>query len=154
MGSPILPTDIKRRRTMSHIKNKDTSIELILRKALWRQGTRYRKNYNALPGVPDIVITKYKIAIFCDGEFWHGKNWADKKTRIKNNREYWVSKIERNIMRDREAEKQLRFMGWSVIRFWGSDIRNNLKNCLESINEMIFEGKLSQHNSSCGHIDG
>ena len=130
--------DIRRKRTMSRIKSKNTSIEVSLRKALWRAGIRYKKNFSKLPGAPDIVITKHKIAVFCDGEFWHGKDWEKKKHRINNNREYWIKKIERNINRDNEINKRLFGNGWTVIRFWGSEIRNNVDSCVEEIKEAIF----------------
>lgn len=95
MGDVMTPE--QRSRTMSHIKGKDTSIEVILRKALWHKGIRYRKNYKKLPGTPDIAITKYRIAIFCDSEFFHGYNWEVKKQKLGHNREYWIKKIERNM---------------------------------------------------------
>ena len=114
----------KSHKNMSRIKGKDTSIEIALRKALWKRGYRYRKNYKGLPGTPDIAITKYKIAIFCDSEFFHGKDWEVLKPRLEagNNPEYWKKKILRNMERDDEVNKALMFMGWTVIRFWGKDI--------------------------------
>jgi DNA mismatch endonuclease (patch repair protein) len=124
---------------MSHIKSNDTSIEVLLCKALWREGIRYRKNLKTLPGKPDIAITKYKIAIFCDGEFWHGKNWESKKNKIKGNRDYWIPKIERNITRDNKNEKRLANMGWVVLRFWGNDIKKNLNGCVNEIKEVMYE---------------
>ena len=131
---------------MSRIKNKDTSIEVSLRKALWRSGVRYRKNYAKLPGAPDIAVTKHRIAIFCDGEFWHGKGWEVKKPRIKSNREYWVSKIERNMARDADADQRLHGMGWTVVRFWGEEIRNNLLDCVETIEDIIFQSRIETYN--------
>ena len=129
---------------MRKIHSKDTSIELLLRKALWHKGYRYRKNYKALPGSPDIVLTKYKIAIFCDGEFFHGKDWEVLKPKLENgnNSEYWIAKISRNRERDEEVNKQLLFMGWTVIRFWGKDIKKNPEECVEVIEETIFDLKL------------
>ena len=96
-------------KNMSKIHSKDTSIELLLRKALWHKGYRYRKNYKVLPGSPDIVLTKYKIAIFCDSEFFHGKDWDSLKTRLEKgkNPEFWINKIERNRNRDYENDKKL-----------------------------------------------
>ena len=140
--------DIKRRHTMSRIRSKDTSIEVSLRKALWQAGLRYRKNYSKLPGTPDIAITKYQIAIFCDGEFWHGKDWVNKKARIQNNRDYWIEKIERNIERDNEVNRRICGNGWTVIRFWGNDIRNNLMGCVEEIQEVIFQKRVSTHGTN------
>lgn len=132
---------------MSRIKNKNTSIEVSLRKALWKAGIRYRKNYKKLPGAPDIAITKYRIAIFCDGEFWHGKDWGTKKQKIQSNREYWINKIERNMNRDRETERALFGMGWTVIRFWGSDIRKDLPGCVDEVKDAIFQNKMEEYSN-------
>jgi len=134
-------TPEQRRKSMSNIKSNNSSIELLLRKALWREGIRYRKNFKKLPGKPDIAITKYKIAIFCDGELWHGKNWETRKNNIKTNRDYWLPKIERNITRDNDNEKKLENMGWIVLRFWGKDIKKNLVNCVSEIKDTIYEIK-------------
>ena len=134
-------TPEQRRKNMQHIKSKDTSIEIALRKALWKKGYRYRKNFKGLPGKPDIAITKYKIAIFCDGEFFHGKDWEVKKPKLMNskNSDYWISKIERNMERDHENEQKLLFMGWTVIRFWGKEILKNTDECIKVIEETIFD---------------
>lgn len=131
----------QRRKNMQNIRSKNTRIEVILRKALWKKGIRYRKNYDKLPGKPDIAITKYKIAIFCDGEFFHGKDWEILKPRLEksNNSEYWISKISRNRERDDEINKRLLFEGWTVIRFWGDDIKNYADECVKAIEETIFE---------------
>ena len=131
-------TPEQRHIVMSHIRSSNTSIEVLLRKALWHEGIRYRKNCKTLPGRPDIAITKYKIAIFCDGEFWHGKNWETVRKTIKTNNEFWVAKIERNIMRDNRNEKKLENMGWVVLRFWGDEINKNLESCVNEIKETIF----------------
>ena len=132
---------------MRKIHSKDTSIELLLRKTLWHKGYRYRKNYKALPGSPDIVLTKYKIAIFCDSEFFHGKDWEVLRPRLEksNNSEYWISKISKNRKRDDEVNKKLLFMDWTVIRFWGNDIKNNTDECIKVIDEAVFEIKLGQN---------
>ena len=136
----------QRRKNMQHIKNKDTLIELKLRKKLWNKGYRYRKNVNKLPGKPDIVLSKYKIAIFCDSEFFHGKDWEILKPRLEKgkNPDYWVKKIERNIQRDEEKDQQLNFMGWTVIHFWGKDILKDTEQCVRVIEETIFEQKLEE----------
>jgi len=123
---------------MASIKSKDTSIEIIFRKALWKAGFRYRKNYKKLPGKPDIALTKHKITIFCDGDFWHGKNWDEDKKRIKSNRSYWFPKIDRNIKRDFETDRDLKLMGWEVLRFWETEIKENLQGCVERVKEAIF----------------
>lgn len=134
----------QRRKTMSKIRGKDTSIELTLRKALWHKGYRYRKNYKDLPGSPDICLTKYKIAIFCDSEFFHGKDWEVLRPRVEkgNNGSYWVKKIQENIDRDNEKDKRLMFLGWTVIHFWGKDILKNTDECVRVIEETILDIKL------------
>lgn len=130
---------------MQHIRSKDTRIEVLLRKELWKRGYRYRKNYSKLPGIPDIVLTKYKIAIFCDGEFFHGKDWEVLKSRLVtgSNPEYWTKKISRNMQRDDEINKQLLFLGWTVIRFWGKDILKKTDECIQVIEECIFDMKIN-----------
>lgn len=111
-------TTEERSNIMKKIKSKDTDPEIMLAKELWKRGIRYRRNYTSLPGKPDIAITKYKIVIFVDGEFWHGYNWEDKKERIKANRDYWIRKIEKNIERDKQNNIKLERCGWAVLRFW------------------------------------
>ena len=140
-------TKEQRRKNMQHIRSNDTKIEVLLRKALWNRGYRYRKNYRDLPGKPDIALTKYKIAIFCDGEFFHGKDWEVLRPRLEksNNSEYWISKISKNRKRDDEVNKKLLFMGWTVIRFWGNYIKNNKDECIKVIDEAVFEIKLGQN---------
>ena len=123
---------------MSRIKSRNTSIEVTLRRALWREGIRYRKNYRKLPGTPDIAITKHQIAVFCDGEFWHGKDWAISKPRLRTNREFWVEKIEKNMGRDRKNEWELGRLGWTVIRFWGMEIKKNLRGCVKEVKLAIL----------------
>ena len=142
-------TPEQRKKNMQHIKSKDTKIEVKLRKALWAKGFRYRKNYSALPGKPDIVLTKYKVAIFCDSEFFHGKDWEVLKPRLEKgkNPDYWISKIQRNMERDREKDQKLLFEGWTVIHFWGKDILKNTDECVRVIEETIFDitmGKTSR----------
>ncbi len=126
-------TPEQRRRNMQAIRSKDTSIELALRKALWERGIRYRKNYKKLIGKPDIAITKYKIAVFCDSDYWHGYDWENRNQRIKSNRDYWVPKIERNMERDREVTSALQSEGWLVIRFWEWQIKKHLDECVEEV---------------------
>ena len=130
---------------MRKIHSKDTSIELLLRKALWHKGYRYRKNYKALPGSPDIVLTKYKIAIFCDSEFFHGKDWEILKLRLEKekNPDFWIKKIERNRNRDCENDKKLLFLGYTVLHFWGQDISKHTDECLQTIEETIWDTKFS-----------
>ena len=133
-------------KTMKRVKSKDTSIEVALRKALWKKGFRYRKNCAKLPGKPDIVIPKYKIAIFCDGEFFHGKDWEVLRVRLENsnNSDFWISKISRNRQRDDEINKKLLFMGWTVIRFWGHEIKKHTDECVKVVEEVIWEQKMEE----------
>lgn len=137
-------TKEQRHKNMSHIKSRDTSIEVKLRKELWSRGYRYRKNYNNVSGKPDIAITKYKIAIFCDSEFFHGKDWEVLKPRLQkgDNAEYWIPKIQRNRERDDEVNKKLLFLGWTVIRFWGKEIAENADKCVKVVEETIWNIKL------------
>lgn len=134
-------TKEQRHKNMSRIKGKDTAIEIKLRKALWHKGYRYRKNYKKLPGSPDIAITKYQIAIFCDGEFFHGKDWEELRVKLENsnNSQFWINKIARNIDRDDEVNKQLNALGWTVLRFWGEDIKKHLDECIHVIEEAVFD---------------
>lgn len=138
-------TKEQRHKAMSHIKSNDTSIELKLRRALWKRGYRYRKNDQKLPGKPDIVLTKYKIAIFCDGEFFHGKDWEVLRPKLRqgSNGEYWENKIAKNMERDDEINKRLLFLGWTVIRFWGKDILKDTDQCVKVIQECIFHNKIT-----------
>lgn len=127
-------TPEQRHKTMAAIKSKDTKIEVMLRKELWRRGIRgFRKNYKKLPGKPDIVFTKQKVAIFCDSEFWHGYKWEEKKKRISTNKEYWITKIENNIERDCKVGRELQDQGWVVLRFWEKDIKKSIKVCADTI---------------------
>ncbi len=139
-------TKEQRHKNMKNIRSKDTAIEIRLRKALWQKGYRYRKNYKELPGCPDIVLTKYKIAIFCDGEFFHGKDWEVLKPHLEqsNNSQFWINKISRNIERDDEVNKKLLFLGWTVIRFWGKDIKKKTEECVRVVEETIFEKKINE----------
>jgi DNA mismatch endonuclease (patch repair protein) len=136
-------TTKKRSALMSKIKGKHTSPELILRKELWRLGVRFRLNVKKLPGCPDIVITTKKIAIFIDGEFWHGFNWEEKKQKIKVNRGFWIPKIERNMQRDSENNILLQDLGFIVLRFWANEIKINLPACMEKVKSGLK--RLDQH---------
>ena len=126
-------------KNMQRIRSQDTSIELIIRKKLWAKGYRYRKNYVGLPGKPDIVFPKYKLVIFCDSEFFHGKEWPKLKERLSagSNSSFWIAKIERNMERDKRNIEELRKRGWFVLRLWGDDIKKKPDECVEIIEESI-----------------
>ena len=140
-------TPEQRRKNMRAIKSKDTIIELMLRRALWREGIRYRKNYKSLLGKPDIAITKYRIAIFCDSDFWHGYEWEERNKRIKSNRDYWIPKIERNMERDRQVNAQLTNDGWIVLRFWEWEIKKQLDKCINEIMITIENCRRKEYDS-------
>lgn len=118
---------------MAKIRGKNTKPELAFRKALWKLGYRYRIDYKKLIGKPDIVLKKYKTAIFIDGEYWHGYNWADRKASIKTNAAFWIPKIERNMQRDLEVSMALKNLGYTVFRFWAQEIKKDLEGCLQKV---------------------
>ncbi|MBQ7883598.1 MAG: very short patch repair endonuclease [Phascolarctobacterium sp.] len=127
-------TSEQRSKNMKAIKSHDTKIEVILRKALWHKGIRYRKNFKVCSCKPDIVLTKYKIAIFCDGDFWHGND----KYTVKNNAKFWNEKIRTNVERDLRNTIELRDNGWTVLRFWGTEIKKDLDKCVSEILNTIL----------------
>lgn len=129
-------------KRMSNVKLKGGKAETVLAKSLWHNGVRYRKNYKKLPGSPDIAITKYKIAVFVDGEFWHGEDWETRKIRLKKNRDYWIAKIEENIARDKRNDDLLVELGWISIHFWEKEILNQPLDCLNLILQQIEHKKL------------
>lgn len=126
---------------MQQVKNKDSDIELKLRKELYSRGIRYRKNVRKIYGNPDIAFVGLKIAVFCDSEFWHGYNWEERKKDFKSHQEFWIPKIERNMQRDREVTEKLQSEGWIVLRFWGNRIKKNTAECADFIERVIKERK-------------
>ncbi|MFQ5688472.1 MAG: very short patch repair endonuclease, partial [Candidatus Scalindua sp.] len=132
-------TKEQRRKNMQAVKNKGSKIETILAKELWKKGFRYRKNNKTVFGKPDLTFKKYKIAVFVDGEFWHGKDWETKKHEHKSNQKFWFTKIEKNILRDRKVNEFLLNSGWVVLRFWGKEIEKDLLTCVCKIEDKINE---------------
>ncbi len=135
-------------KIMSSIHSKGTKPEIMLRKALWHENLRFRVNYKNLPGKPDIVFTKYKVAIFCDGDFWHGHNWALRGMQsldeeLEGYSDYWKEKILRNVERDQENNCLLWALGWTVLRIWESDIKSNLSGCVKTVKEVLFDVMIS-----------
>jgi DNA mismatch endonuclease (patch repair protein) len=124
---------------MSRVRSSGTMIERKLGKALWAAGVRYRKQYKKLIGKPDFVVVWAKIAIFCDSSFWHGRNWATAQMAIKTNKDYWIPKIESNIMRDEQVNAALTQLGWRVFRFWDEDIHTDAAHCASMIVDAIKE---------------
>ena len=130
-------TPEQRRKNMQAVKNRDSQIELLLRQELWSRGLRYRKNVNRIYGKPDIVFIGKKVAVFCDSEFWHGYNWEERKKDFKSHQEFWIPKIERNMERDAEVTAFLESEGWTVIRFWGNEIKKNTAQCADIIEKAV-----------------
>ena len=132
-------TPAQRHKNMSNIRSKDTDIERILRRALWHKGYRYRKNYKDIPGTPDIVLTRQKIAIFVDGDFWHARGHQDNPgEQVATNKEFWQKKLARNVERDKEVNDELTEAGWLVLRFWESDIKKDLIGCMKQIEQYLL----------------
>jgi len=123
--SPASPA--ARRAAQGSSKKSNTTCELVLRRALWASGFRYRLSWLGLPGKPDIILSRYKIVVFCDGDFWHGRGLSGRLARLArgHNAPYWVEKIRGNVARDRATTTRLRAAGWRVIRVWEGDILRN-----------------------------
>lgn len=126
-------TTVQRSYNMSQIRSRGTKLELLLKKALWQAGIRYKTPKKALPGKPDISLKKYKLVIFVDGAFWHGDDWEKRKQHIHSNREFWIAKIERNMQRDQEVNAYYRSKGWTVLRFWDFEVKGDLGVCEKRI---------------------
>ncbi|KQM78102.1 endonuclease [Pedobacter sp. Leaf216] len=126
-------TTSKRSSNMAKIKAKNSLPELKLRKALWAKRIRFRIHPKNIPGKPDLIINKYRLAIFVDGDFWHGYNWEEKKTALKTNSKFWIPKIERNMQRDQQVNQQLNAKGYTVMRFWEHDIEKKLASCVNQV---------------------
>lgn len=132
-------TKEQRRKNMQAVKSRDSKIELVLRRALWKRGLRYRKNVKEVFGKPDIAFIGKRVAVFCDSEFWHGYQWDLKKNEIHTRKDFWIDKIERNMKRDDEVNRVLADQGWIVLRFWGKEILKETEKCCDII-EKALEG--------------
>ena len=141
-------TKEQRRKNMQHIRSKNTKAEIMLRRALWHQGVRYRKNYKELPGKPDIAITKYRIAVFVDGDFWHARGHEDNPgEQIQTNGSFWSKKLKRNIERDKEVNQALLEKGWLVLRYWDSDVKKDCSACVKDIMQYLPIPKKEDHDN-------
>ena len=139
-------TPEQRTKNMKAIKNKDSKIEVALRKELWGRGLRYQKNSKKVFGKPDIVFIGKKVAVFCDSEVFHGFDWENQKETIKSRKEFWIPKIEKNIQRDLLVNKTLKENGWTVLRFWGKEIKSDVCHCADVIEKVVKEnGKVKIH---------
>ncbi len=128
-------TDAATSQRMAHVKLKRGDAETMLAKMLWHEGYRYYMNYRKLPGSPDIAILRYHIAVFVDGEFWHGYDWENKKPKLQRNREYWIEKIEENMARDVRNDQALRDLGWTPVHFWTKEVTKDPRSCVEKIQQ-------------------
>lgn len=135
-------TKEQRKKNMQANKSTGTKPELLLAKTLFARGHRYRKNNKTVFGKPDLTFKNIKLAIFVDGEFWHGKNWNEQKNDHKTNQEFWKKKIERNIERDKEVNEELTKQGWAILRFWSKEIEKNLLTCVLQIESEIRNLKM------------
>lgn len=115
--------------------------ERALRTAIWRAGLRYRKHVKTLPGAPDLVFASSRLCVFCDGDFWHGRNWRVLRRQLlaRHNPDYWVAKIESNRQRDRQQARALRRDGWRVLRFWETDIISNPDAAIAIVRRAVLE---------------
>lgn len=129
-------TPVQRHRNMVAVKTKGTHIENLLAKAMWQAGIRYRRNDRTIFGHPDFSNKSKNIAIFCDGEMWHGKDWEKQQEDFKSHRDFWIPKIERNIARDKEVNEYLTSHGWTVLRFWETDIVKHIDECVEKVKDV------------------
>lgn len=132
-------TDEATSKRMANVKLKGGTDEEAMAKALWHKGYRYWRNYKKLPGSPDIALQKHHIAVFIDGEFWHGYDWENRKPKLKRNRDYWIAKIEENIARDARVDRQLDELGWTPIHFWSKEVKKDLKGCIQKVEKLIHK---------------
>jgi DNA mismatch endonuclease (patch repair protein) len=133
---------------MARVRGSGSKIERALGSAMWSAGIRYRKQYRKVPGRPDFAVPSAKLAIFCDSAFWHGKGWPEASNAIHTNREFWLPKIERNILRDSEVNKLLAQLGWTVLRFWENDILKRPETCLETVLNFLSKANESRNNDT------
>lgn len=153
-------TKTQRRKNMQHIRSRDTKPEIVLRKALWHRGYRYRKNWKALPGSPDIVLPQYHLCIFVDSEFFHGKGFygdydskkyssLEEQLRHSSHPDFWLNKIQGNMRHDNIVDAELTGLGWQILRFWSHDVMNHTEMCLQTIEEAVLEQKTTLEPSDC-----
>ena len=135
-------TDEATSKRMANVKLKGGNDEVAIAKALWHRGYRYWRNYKKLPGSPDIAIQKYNVAVFIDGEFWHGHDWENRKANLKRNRDYWIAKIEENMARDARVDIQLRDLGWTPVHFWSKEVKKDLDGCIQRIETLILDSPI------------
>ena len=138
-------------KIMAAIPSKNTRPELALRKALWHKGYRYRVNVKKLPGKPDIVFSTARVAVFCDGDYWHGHNWAIRglpslEDELAGYSQFWRDKILGNIERDHRVTSELESSGWTVVRIWESDVKADLESCVNKVISAISKNARCNEN--------
>jgi DNA mismatch endonuclease (patch repair protein) len=142
----LKPASAASSRAKRSNRRRDTQHEVLLRRELWRLGLRFKKNVETLPGKPDIVFPGTRVAVFCDGDFWHGRKWQTLKPKLEQgtNATYWSAKIASNIKRDVHNTALLQEAGWHVIRLWETDIKRDpeaaaryIKNVVDARRESI-----------------
>lgn len=133
-------TPEQRSKCMSRVKSRDTDIEKLVRSELHKRGYRFKKHVKSLPGTPDIGFTKAKVAVFIDGDFWHGYRFPAWEHKVS---EFWKVKIRKNRDRDRKNFRKLRDMGWKVVRLWRHEVKSDLPGCISKITEVVFERMIS-----------
>jgi len=129
-------------RIMSAVRSRDTEPEIWLRQALFRRGLRFRIHYRKLPGRPDIAFPRDRVAVFVDGDFWHGGGWKERGFRsmedqFRRNANFWISKIRSNVERDHVVNAALTAAGWTVIRLWESTVRSSVNSCATRVQTVI-----------------
>jgi DNA mismatch endonuclease (patch repair protein) len=128
-------------------RSSGTKHECLLRSLLWNRGLRYRKNVRTLPGKPDIVFASARVAVFCDGDFWHGRDWRrlSRKLRSGANASYWIPKIRANRNRDRRNTRLLEREGWTVLRLWETDIRRSTEDAARAVEQAVRRRRDALH---------
>lgn len=149
----LLPASLSASRMASaSSKKRDTKPELLLRRVLWASGLRYRIDLDSLPGRPDIVVASARVAVFCDGDFWHGRDLARRIAKLSagHNAPYWISKIRSNVDRDRRVDRLLFESRWQVLRFWESDVRANPNKAASAVIRAVRAGRVKVRKASIG----
>lgn len=131
-------TPTQRSRCMGRVRNRDTSLEQMVRSALHLRGLRFRKHVPGLPGRPDVVFSRARVAVFVDGDFWHGYRFPDWRDTMS---EFWRKKIDGNRRRDAANFRRLRRIGWAVVRLWGHEVLNNTDSCIARVVEAVRRGR-------------
>jgi DNA mismatch endonuclease, patch repair protein len=142
----LTPASSSASRAKSRNRAEGTRPERALRRALFARGHRYRLHLRSLPGRPDLVFPRRRLVVFVDGDFWHGRNWSERRHRLAagSNAAYWLEKIPYNMARDRSVTAQLQAAGWRVLRLWETDVRKDLDGCLARIEALLEAWELAR----------